>query len=223
MTETAKSIASLRRQLAAARENLLLIQERKAAFVMGTSVPLDLIREERRTERQIEELEQRLREPEPLTPTPSSSHTTSIGSVTGPVHTGTGDIHIEQYDANQATGKYQVDAPDAQVGVIGDDVHVEGGIHFHAAPPPVPSPSQPETERYQVLSPDRIVWKKDGKEMVRVPAGKFLSGGKKKEHELPEFWIDKTRMMQKPHLAGIAAQSTNLGLKWVCRMPEQRD
>jgi hypothetical protein len=90
MTETAKNIASLRRQLAEARENLLLIQERKAEFVMGTSVPLDLIKEERRTERQIEELEQRLRELEQLTPTPSSTHTTSIGSVTGPVHTDSG-------------------------------------------------------------------------------------------------------------------------------------
>jgi len=32
---------------------------------------------------------------------------------------------------------------------------------------------------------------KDGKEMVRVPAGKFLYGDDKKEVELPEFWIDK--------------------------------
>jgi sterol 3beta-glucosyltransferase len=31
-----------------------------------------------------------------------------------------------------------------------------------------------DTEPYQVLSPDRIVWKLDGKEMVRVPAGEFL-------------------------------------------------
>ncbi len=27
-------------------------------------------------------------------------------------------------------GKYQVDARRAQIGVIGDDVKVEGGIHF---------------------------------------------------------------------------------------------
>ena len=32
---------------------------------------------------------------------------------------------------------------------------------------------------------------KDGKETVRVPAGKFLYGDDKKEVELPEFWIDK--------------------------------
>ncbi len=214
MTETAKNIASLRRQLAEARENLLLIQERKAEFVMGTSVPLDLIKEERRTERHVEELEQRLRELEQLTSTPSSSHTTSIGSVTGPVHTGTGDIHIEHYDANQSTGKYQVDAQDGQVGVIGDGTHVEGGIHFHAPPPPVPSPSQPETERYKVLSPDRIVWKKDGKEMVRVPAGKFLYGRKKKERELPEFWIDKTPVTNGEYACFVAATSHKPPKHW---------
>ena len=50
-----------------------------------------------------------------------------------------------------------------------------------------------ETEPYQVLSPDRIIWKQDSKEMVRVPAGKFLYGRwKEKEHKLAEFWIDRT-------------------------------
>ncbi len=62
--------------------------------------------------------------------TKANNHTTQIGSVTGPVHTGSGDIRIEHYDASQATGKYQVDAPDAQVGVIGDGAKIEGGIHF---------------------------------------------------------------------------------------------
>ncbi|MCP4538754.1 MAG: SUMF1/EgtB/PvdO family nonheme iron enzyme [Chloroflexi bacterium] len=32
----------------------------------------------------------------------------------------------------------------------------------------------------------------DGKEMVRIPAGKFLYGDENVERELPEFWIDKT-------------------------------
>ncbi len=49
MPETAKNIASLQRRLAAARENLLLIQERKAEFVMGTSVSLDHVKGEQRT------------------------------------------------------------------------------------------------------------------------------------------------------------------------------
>ena len=36
------------------------------------------------------------------------------------------------------------------------------------------------------------VWPKDGKVMVRVPAGSFLYGDDKKSLSLPEFWIDKT-------------------------------
>jgi len=39
---------------------------------------------------------------------------------------------------------------------------------------------------------DRLVWEKDGKEMVRVPAGEFLYGDDKQKVSLPEFWIDKT-------------------------------
>jgi len=37
-----------------------------------------------------------------------------------------------------------------------------------------------------------MLWKKTGKEMVRIPAGKFLYGEQREERELPEFWIDKT-------------------------------
>jgi formylglycine-generating enzyme required for sulfatase activity len=37
-----------------------------------------------------------------------------------------------------------------------------------------------------------MIWQKTGKEMVRVPAGKFLFGEAKRELELPEFWIDRT-------------------------------
>jgi len=54
-------LESLRRQLTEARENLRLIQERKSAFVMDTDVPLDLIKQERRTRKRIEELERRIR------------------------------------------------------------------------------------------------------------------------------------------------------------------
>jgi hypothetical protein len=48
---------SLRRQLAEERENLLLIGERKAKFVMSASVPLHLVKEERRLRKRIAELE----------------------------------------------------------------------------------------------------------------------------------------------------------------------
>ena len=55
-----EDLSSLRRQIAEARENLRLIQERKAEFVLSTDVPLQLVKEERRWLDRIAELEQRL-------------------------------------------------------------------------------------------------------------------------------------------------------------------
>ena len=52
---------SLRRQLAEARENLRLIEEREAAYVLETDVPLQLVKEKRRLQQRIAELEIRLR------------------------------------------------------------------------------------------------------------------------------------------------------------------
>lgn len=47
--------------------------------------------------------------------------------------------------------------------------------------------------------PDTMFWPKDGKEMIRIPAGEFVYGGAKiltpfsnSIKTLPEFWIDKT-------------------------------
>lgn len=52
---------------------------------------------------------------------------------------------------------------------------------------------QPEQyARAHTTAQDRQVWEKDGKEMVRVPAGEFLYGENKTILRLPEFWIDKT-------------------------------
>jgi len=46
---------------------------------------------------------------------------------------------------------------------------------------------------HRVILPNHSrVWGKDGKEMVRVPGGKFLNGRDKQEINLPEFWIDRT-------------------------------
>jgi len=58
--ESESDLASLRRQLAEDRENLRLIQERKSEFVMGTDIPLQLVKEERQLLERIEELEQRV-------------------------------------------------------------------------------------------------------------------------------------------------------------------
>jgi hypothetical protein len=52
--------ALIRRQLSEEKENLLLIQERKSEHVMDIAISLDLIKQERRTQKRIEELEQRM-------------------------------------------------------------------------------------------------------------------------------------------------------------------
>ena len=61
-------IAALRARLEEARENLLLIRERKSQFVMETDIPLDLIKQERRYEQEIAELEAQLTEMEAARP-----------------------------------------------------------------------------------------------------------------------------------------------------------
>jgi len=48
-----------------------------------------------------------------------------------------------------------------------------------------------ELEGQEGVATDRLVRGKDGKEMVRVPAGRFLYGDDKRVLELPEFWIDR--------------------------------
>lgn len=52
--------ASLERQLADQRENLRLVEERKAAFVQETDIPLQLVRDERHLRERIAELKRRL-------------------------------------------------------------------------------------------------------------------------------------------------------------------
>jgi formylglycine-generating enzyme required for sulfatase activity len=46
---------------------------------------------------------------------------------------------------------------------------------------------------------------KDGKEMVRILAGKFLYGGKKETRELPEFWLDKTPLTNAEYACFVEA------------------
>jgi DNA repair exonuclease SbcCD ATPase subunit len=55
-----REVASLHARLEKVRENLLLIRERKAEYVMETDIPLDLIRRERQLEQQIADLEAQL-------------------------------------------------------------------------------------------------------------------------------------------------------------------
>jgi hypothetical protein len=60
-------LLSIRRQLAEACENLRLIQERMAEFVLSTEIPLQLKKEERRWLDKISELEQQLADQPPGT------------------------------------------------------------------------------------------------------------------------------------------------------------
>jgi hypothetical protein len=60
-------LVSLHRQLAEAKENLRLIRERKSEYVQEEDIPLQLIKNERRTQRRIDELEQQIEELEQST------------------------------------------------------------------------------------------------------------------------------------------------------------
>jgi hypothetical protein len=51
--------ASLQHQLREARENLALIEERRSEYVLSTDVPLQLVKEQRRLEREVRRLERR--------------------------------------------------------------------------------------------------------------------------------------------------------------------
>jgi hypothetical protein len=57
---SAEDRASLERQLQSARENLRLIEDRKAEYVLEVDVPLQLIKEERRLKERVAELERKL-------------------------------------------------------------------------------------------------------------------------------------------------------------------
>lgn len=52
----------------------------------------------------------------------------------------------------------------------------------------------PEIAKRQAAlkSDNTMVWEKDGKEMIRIPAGEFMYGDDKQKKKLPEFWIDQT-------------------------------
>lgn len=59
--EDARELESQRRQLAEMLESLRLIEERKAEYVLGVEVPLQLVKEERKLRERIAGLEERIR------------------------------------------------------------------------------------------------------------------------------------------------------------------
>lgn len=60
------ALAALQNELAEARENLALIRERMSAFVISTDVPLQWVKEERRLEGRIRELERQIAALQPI-------------------------------------------------------------------------------------------------------------------------------------------------------------
>jgi hypothetical protein len=62
-----EQVATLRKELTEARENLALILERKAEYVLRRDIPLQLIKEERRLTRRIRGLEDEIDQARPIT------------------------------------------------------------------------------------------------------------------------------------------------------------
>jgi len=63
---------------------------------------------------------------------------------------------------------------------------------------------------------------KDGKEMVRVPAGKFLYGDDKREVELPEFWIDKAPVTNAEYARFVAETGHEPPRHWNGKTPPKK-
>jgi hypothetical protein len=72
------------------------------------------------------------------------------------------------------------------------------------------------------FSPDRMIWPNDGKEMVRVSAGVFLYGDKKREVDLPEFWIDKTPVTNAEYARFVADTDRKPPEHWKGKTPSQK-
>jgi formylglycine-generating enzyme required for sulfatase activity len=71
------------------------------------------------------------------------------------------------------------------------------------------------------VEPQGDLWinPKDGKEMVRVPAGVFLFGEEKEKIELPEFWIDRTPVTNAEYARFVAATGHELPQHWKGKTP----
>jgi len=63
---------------------------------------------------------------------------------------------------------------------------------------------------------------RDGKEMVRVPAGKFLYGDDRREVELPEFWIDKAPVTNAEYARFVAETRHKPPAHWEGKTPAKK-
>ena len=72
-----------------------------------------------------------------------------------------------------------------------------------------------------VSEKNTMIWPKDGKEMVRVPAAVFLYGEDNQEVELPEFWIDKIPVTTAEYARFVADTSHKPPIHWKGETPLQ--
>jgi formylglycine-generating enzyme required for sulfatase activity len=77
-------------------------------------------------------------------------------------------------------------------------------------------------EELERIQGRRIIWEKDDKEMVRVPAGKFLYGDGKEEKFLPGFWIDKTPVTNAEYARFVADTDQEPPRHWKGASPPKK-
>jgi len=288
--ESESDLASLRRQLAEARENLRLIQERKSEFVMGTDIPLQLVKEERQLLERIEELEQRVERSEGTseqaawfaTPTQTSRQLKVFLCHASGDKPAVRDLYrrlcsdgiapwLDEEDLLPGQD-WQLEIPKAvrssdaviiclssravtKAGYVQREIRYaldvadekpEGAIFL--IPLRLEECEAPERLRrwqwvdlFRETGYERLLralraraesldlgtrdrWRnpKDGKEMVRVPAGKFLYGDDKKEVELPEFLIDKAPVTNAEYGRFVAETGHKPAEHWKDRTPPKQ-
>lgn len=113
--------------------------------------------------------------------------------------------------------------------------YVQRQADVESARMPEPSPGRPATtsetsEEYslprvsgstylETFQGDRIIWAKDGKEMVRVPAGGFLFGTDNEQQYLPDFWMDRAPVTNGEYATFIVATNRTPPLHWDGKTP----
>lgn len=78
-----------------------------------------------------------------------------------------------------------------------------------------------QVERQAVRDQDCIVWERDGKEMLCIPAGEFLYGDQRVTLELPGFWIDKTPVTNAEYARFVALTGRTPPSHWRGQVPPQ--
>jgi len=76
--------------------------------------------------------------------------------------------------------------------------------------------------RGELEKAERRIREKDGKEMVRVPAGRFLYGDDKREVELPEFWVDKAPVTNGEYARFVAETGHQPPEHWKGKIPPKK-